>query len=619
MGGLLYTDPNRIYFRSAGHMVNCCKVVVNEGWSRRARNSIPILTAACLNEYNRTEALSVPAFLDRLYEAVDTAVKEARAGSVTAPSDSVSAPPVQGVLSLLVNLLNHKSWVRHICEKRDGAQPFIISMGHPTMTVRAAALGCVGKITDFSFGRRSAESDPGIGFVQMLTSLMIARPDVTGARAQANEASTAAAAQIAAGNAPADLQDALAVDADAAAAQQQMEVSATASSTFMNMSKSPQFRRWVANPPQPTAEATNIISRLRIATSGASDTGVSVAAGTPQSAVAALLTFLRRKLASKNALETSDGAAAMPKVVKDMLAEFGAIEDPQGIYNGNNGAASFMEELGFSSNRPTALIAQANAIGTLANCCMDASVCDLFYSLRGVEVVAPFLLDTADLSFRAAALLARVTAAVEPSRASLRKTESIPVLLRHLKIGLEEVAKVWRKKNAAGLKLISSKANAHAIPPKGASKGDDGVQLADEEDDGLSDQPEDLVAACLRCVTACSKDKENRDAIREEGGIPTLIGFLASSDETTLANTALCLGECAWSAANIPFIKPAARALIEILKNRSSDISAQNAAICLARIAKDEDTLQLLRDNQAIEIMHHVLGDMQRRKDKSAK
>jgi hypothetical protein len=101
--------------------------------------------------------------------------------------------------------------------------------------------------------------------------------------------------------------------------------------------------------------------------------------------------------------------------------------------------------------------------------------------------------------------------------------------------------------------------------------------------------------------------------MRDEGGLPTLIGYLASTDNTTLANTALCLGELAWSESNLPSLRPAVLPLIDILQAHSATIAGQNAAIALARMAKDSDILQTLRDKKAIEMMHHVSSDMARR------
>lgn len=196
-----------------------------------------------------------------------------------------------------------------------------------------------------------------------------------------------------------------------------------------------------------------------------------------------------------------------------------------------------------------------NILGALLNACADEPARQHLYELGAVIVLAPLLANSSKpaLATRTAGVLARVGQFGSAAEA-LRKAGAVSPLL-----------------------------------------------------DGVMGVASDFQVAAVRMLAAmCTKDAGTVAAVAKSGLFKKLPGIIAQLDSTAVGNACMIVSQCAVEESHLKSLKGTVEPLVKVMHAAANDNRksvAKNAAIALAKLAKDPANLEKIRDLHGIEIM----------------
>jgi hypothetical protein len=145
----------------------------------------------------------------------------------------------------------------------------------------------------------------------------------------------------------------------------------------------------------------------------------------------------------------------------------------------------------------------------------------------------------------------------------------------------------------------------------GASEGVAGDETEAEalEDGGRGG----MLGNCVRLLTACARDAAGPPALCDAGTLPLLVTVLRTPiHASSHGNAALAVAECATEPRCLAVlaVQPVVPPLLD-MANRAQGQAMKNAAIALARLAKNEHCLSAIREAHGIEILARAMkGDV---------
>jgi hypothetical protein len=122
-----------------------------------------------------------------------------------------------------------------------------------------------------------------------------------------------------------------------------------------------------------------------------------------------------------------------------------------------------------------------------------------------------------------------------------------------------------------------------------------------------------MLGNCVRLITACARNTAGPTALCDAGALPLLVAILRTPGHAgSHGNAALAVAECATEPRCLAVlaVQPVVPPLLDMAQ-RAQGQAMKNAAIALARLAKNEHCLNAIREAHGIEILARAMkGDV---------
>jgi len=219
---------------------------------------------------------------------------------------------------------------------------------------------------------------------------------------------------------------------------------------------------------------------------------------------------------------------------------------------------------------------------------------------------------------------------VEPSASRLLLRRVLAVLAKGANRCSEIVTHILGEKKVVVVltKLVEAELARSETPsqmdPSAKSRGNEqdcgGTEVASDE---ASDETDaeilenggggGLLGDCVRILTSCARNPAGPPAMCDTGALPLLAKVLRTPGHSSShGNAALAIAECANEprCLTVLAVQPLVPPLLD-MAHRGEGQAMKNAAIALARLAKNEHCLKAIRDGHGIEILARAMkGDV---------